>query len=1336
MRKSISILLLIVALFLAPTALAEDNLIKNGGFEQVSGAMPDEWTRGMWVNTLGASYLELAEDTPHTGQIGVLVENVQENDARFEQTLSVKPQTIYKLTAYVMAEDVNPEAKGANISFADVYGTSRELYDTNGEWEELTIYGRTGKGQKQLTVMLRVGGYGSLNTGRAWFDDVSLVKVDTVPDDAVYYDLATPEPVKEATVREPGVPGNTEIFMLMGAGLVYAAIVYLAMSALKKRGSGVHSIAAVGLTLTAAFMLRLVLSATVPGYGTDINCFASWSVTMANVGPSKFYQTTSFCDYPPAYMLVLWLNGMMMRLMGTGYSGPALEMVLKFVPIVCDMLAAILLYCFMKKRASEKTAFVFSALYAFNPAVILVSSCWGQIDSVLLLALIVLLMFAADERWEIAIPVYALAALTKPQAFLFAPLGICALIRTFVVSGEQQRVVKVKGESGTEARLTTYTPREWRKLMGRRVLIGVGLTLVVCAAVIVPFGINQQFGWLIDKYTETLSSYNCATLSTGNLMFLLGGNWVDAELPSPLGVSYTVLGWTLMILSIAYVAFLTLRAKRKGDAHDDSWQALLFEQAALLLLLICVFGVKMHERYSLPVLALLLFAYARRPDKRFMWVFAALSASFTVNCGIVLLFEHLYYPNLWAGNICSVLNIAAALLLAKICYDHAIKGHVSEMAIIEMQARPDGEPEVDEEAAAYDARMREALTVKPDSGLHLRAKDIVLMCVVTLVYGVVAFMNLGSTVAPQSGYISTAQGESVTFDLGELQEDFYIYYYGGISDVSFTVASSADGEEWSSEMPAEFNIGLCFRWIAHKPAMLDEEGMQLLNDDGELRWDVGRAIYTARYMRITFDGAGADIWEVGFVKEGKPLPIVSASASGAIPTRAGDAAALIDEQAAVPDVPTYYNGTYFDEIYHARTAYEHKESLHAYETSHPPLGKLLIMVGINLFGMTPFGWRCVGTFFGVLMLPLIYLMGKQLFKGRIMPSLLCMVLFACDMMHFTQTRISTIDTYPVFFIMVMYLFMLRYMKVSFFTQKLHRTLVPLFFSGLFMGFAIASKWIGIYAAVGLAVLFFVRLFGLYRQSVWARAHAQEDERFEKAASVFTRYALITLAACCVFFIAIPLVIYCLSFIPHLAPDGKVTLERIWNAQLSMLSYHSGLVDPHYFQSPWYQWPLIIKPMWYFNADYKPIGMVSTILAFGNPAVWWTGLVAIVYAMVRCVRRRALPMIGLARRREDKMDDALWFICVGMLSQYLPWVLVPRSTFIYHYFASVPFIILATGQAYMYIERKHMKLARVLAFALMAVALLLFIGFYPLASGTVVSRTWAEAMSWFPRWLWY
>ena len=90
--------------------------------------------------------------------------------------------------------------------------------------------------------------------------------------------------------------------------------------------------------------------------------------------------------------------------------------------------------------------------------------------------------------------------------------------------------------------------------------------------------------------------------------------------------------------------------------------------------------------------------------------------------------------------------------------------------------------------------------------------------------------------------------------------------------------------------------------------------------------------------------------------------------------------ALFDEQQEVPERSSFRNGTYFDEIYHGRTGYEFVHHLNVYEWTHPPLGKVFISIGIRIFGMCPFGWRIVGTVFGIFMLPLIYLFAKKLLK--------------------------------------------------------------------------------------------------------------------------------------------------------------------------------------------------------------------------------------------------------------------------------------------------------------------------------------------------------------------
>ena len=169
----------------------------------------------------------------------------------------------------------------------------------------------------------------------------------------------------------------------------------------------------------------------------------------------------------------------------------------------------------------------------------------------------------------------------------------------------------------------------------------------------------------------------------------------------------------------------------------------------------------------------------------------------------------------------------------------------------------------------------------------------------------------------------------------------------------------------------------------------------------------------------------------------------------------------------------------------------------------------------------------------------------------------------------------------------------------------------------------------------------------------------------------------------------------------------------------MLNYHAGLGgDTHYFRSPWYQWPVIAWPMWYYSGtSYMPAGTISSISCMGNPAVWWAGLVALIIVAVRAAWMRKAPKNYL-------------LVLIGFASQFLPWVLVPRSTFIYHYFASVPFIIIATVLVLDWVRRKSNKGFRIAAITLMALALVLFVAFYPLESGTPVSRAYANLLRWF------
>ena len=106
------------------------------------------------------------------------------------------------------------------------------------------------------------------------------------------------------------------------------------------------------------------------------------------------------------------------------------------------------------------------------------------------------------------------------------------------------------------------------------------------------------------------------------------------------------------------------------------------------------------------------------------------------------------------------------------------------------------------------------------------------------------------------------------------------------------------------------------------------------------------------------------------------------------------------------------------------------------------------------------------------------------------------------------------------------------------------------------------------------------------------------------------------------------------------------------------------------------------------------------------------------------------------RHIGRVSFVLLMLLIAFLAQYLPWALVPRGTYIYHYFPSVPFIILSTALMVDYLYRLYPRAAKITAIALMVVAAGLFAAFFPYISGVRVSIAWLEAMRWLPNWLYY
>ena len=1353
-----AVLLLVAAAFLIfggnDSAQTGVELLKNGDFSRLnSNVMPEDWYADAYIYTPGF--------TDYSAEDGVItIVNHELNDARFAQRVDVDPESLYCFSGYVRAEAT--EGLGANLSVEGVYVFSDSFYDTNGEWQEVRLYGRTDKKQTSVTLYARLGGYSGEALGKASFRDLSLTKVDSVP-----LGYSAQNWYQAAAVYEEaddGMGASAWPVLLVIAAAYAAACFAVARHALaderrQLQAGQIQPMLKVAFMLLLAFALRVIIAISVPGYGVDVGCFTAWADMMVASGPADFYVSGVFCDYPPGYLLVLGLIGWIGEILGTGTT----EIMIKLPSILCDVAAAGLIYLFARKRISEKSAFTMAALYAFNPLTFIAGAAWGQADSVMALGILLVVMLAIEGKWAVALPVYMLSVLLKPQALMFGPLGLLALALQLIQKRDKKLI--------------------------RETVIGVGIAVVVALAIIVPFSVKQENPlWIIELYANTMGYYDSATVNACNLYFLFGKNWVNvdnaaawyirltamllmaggalaallrggkinkglfergSEKPlialiallvsvaalSAIPMAFDAFGTCVIIFAVIFVAVLYWSGK------DMRHLPLL---GALLLLMLCNFGVMMHERYLFAAVLLLALSCVLERDKRVYLLFALVTASVFMNVGLVLdrgiriggVEGHLHAP---AFRIESDSALMEYVISFANCALTVLGVYIGTMICCVQQIVPYTVKEAvekNQQSPAFERAKKSLEDARPLP--RMKWQDWALMLTVTAVYAVLAFTNLGSTVSPQTRWQAGTKDETIVLDLGE-ERTMNMLYFGGIHQVDsdFVVQVSSDGINWSDYHWAEMSVGNCFKWQYVCKVNVYDDGSSYTSTPLDM---------TGRYVMITAQNIATTLYEVILrdpdTQEVFPCTVIE-----------GNGGALIDEQDTLTGEPGWYNSTYFDEIYHARTGYEHYLAMqgdytyHPYETSHPPLGKVLVAFAISIFGMTPFGWRFAGTLAGVLMLPGMYMLGKYLTKRRI-GAFLSMFLMSIDLMHFTQTRIATIDSFVVLFIIWSYVFMIYYIRMDYWHTKLWKTLIPLALSGLFMGLSVASKWTGCYAGVGLAVLFFWSVWRRYQEYRYAERERErvKDQHLVLISKEGLIRPFVTLLSCLVFFVAVPLLIYYASYIPYFLPSGGITPYRVVQAAVGdyfrtgvtggMLGYHGtpGLGMDHPYYSPWYEWPVIGKPMWYYSSTYHPDGYTQTITAFGNPLVWWCGLAALAaMAVIWALRHVSRNGIELHNRTDD-MRPAI--LIISFAAQYLPWVLVPRGTYIYHYFTSVPFIIacIALCADYLLDQARHPLLKKAVYGAvvvLCAVGLMLFVGFYPYASGAMTSVRWLRAMQWFP-----
>ena len=756
----------------------------------------------------------------------------------------------------------------------------------------------------------------------------------------------------------------------------------------------------------------------------------------------------------------------------------------------------------------------------------------------------------------------------------------------------------------------------------------------------------------------SLFSFPYASVNACNIWTMLGKNRTSID-NIYLGLSFKTLAIIVFLLTLGTISYLNIRWKNKQNCY--------FILGFLLIFITYLFQIGIGEEFFYMGIILLLLLFIVNGAKASYRMYVGFSILHFLNLIYSL---SLYDPNNFNPNDPIAILISFGFLLAFI---YTIKYFIKEEATWSICTKV-------YKASKSTSIKKMIVDIIPSTKRKPLCKyDYIAISVLTIFFAIIAFYRLGNDYAPETSYNMNKISKEIILDFdGTKNIDHLSIFLGNFDNRNISISSFNEETQNWNVLSSSSIVKSPFAWndISINAASRHLKIISLNNE----------AIFNEL---IILDNSNNKIMPVNYNKYNS----------------------LFDEQDMYPKYETYLTGTLFDEVYHGRTAYEFIHGITAYETTHPPLGKIIMTIGIRIFGMNPFGWRFMSAILGIALVPLMYLFSKKLFKDTFIASvtsgLLCF-----DFMHFTLSRIGTIDIFIGFFILLMYYFMYDYYTMSFYDTSLKKTFIPLGLCGISMGLGIATKWTGVYAALGLAFLFFWVLFQRFSEYRYGN-----DKSITK--KIFQNNIIQTIIFCLIFFILIPAAIYVLSYIPFIDGTGNnnIVTKSLNNIKF-IFSYHSNLTDVHPASSSWYEWPFINRPILYGSAVLAKT-KASVVNCLGNPLIWWTGAFAIIY------------MFNLWFKHKDKKAA---FLCISYSAQLIPWIFVQRSTFIYHYFGCTLFMIMMIGYSMQKLMAKNKDMKKIIL-AYCFLTTIVFIAFYPVISGYPVDCTWASFwLKWLNNWV--
>jgi dolichyl-phosphate-mannose--protein O-mannosyl transferase len=418
----------------------------------------------------------------------------------------------------------------------------------------------------------------------------------------------------------------------------------------------------------------------------------------------------------------------------------------------------------------------------------------------------------------------------------------------------------------------------------------------------------------------------------------------------------------------------------------------------------------------------------------------------------------------------------------------------------------------------------------------------------------------------------------------------------------------------------------------------------------------------------------------------------------------------------------------------------------------------------------PWAWRFFGALAGFGAVVFMYLLAKKLFDSEI-AGLAGAFLLTCDGLAFAQSRIATPDTYVLFFTLGALYFLVSerflFSGVFFGAAVACKWIAAL--AGipivLFLAWLLITrlreardggeiKWFEIVLPGGLGILYAGLILFVYK---YLGTHPDTTFSITQGIVEIVAFMMIITGILCafagvfgliversqfgsvelsavgkvllevalvfgVFFILVPGFIYFMTYWPFLLnpPSAQAMGDADWHGLGQVIrqnrlafDFHSSLDQPHPYASTWDEWPIMARPIYFYESADPDI---EKIYSMGNPVIFWAGLPALAFVLWQSLAfvRARISVSGLLTvgGRLQRRQALLLWVVLGYLALWLPMAPTSRVLFLYHYLPALSFVILALSYTLHWLWHRPEEWGRYAAITFLALVAGMFIFLYP------------------------